>query len=145
MIIFLTKKKNFKIFFYEIFFFNLKLIWILTVLEEFVASSVDPAPQRTADGIHFYYFGEHSTVEVTCLAPEGLPWPLVWWQGPEGAEMLTDGSGAGQSILSMTRIRRQDAGVYRCLAQNAFGTRSIPVNITVTSISIRFYIFYIFF
>lgn len=102
----------------------------VSVLDDLDVSSIDP-PSERGDGN--YFFGEYSTTaELTCLAPEGIPSALIWWQGPRG-ELLTDRTVATESVLSFARILPEDAGVYSCWTQNLFRTQSFSINITVTS------------
>lgn len=79
-----------------------------------------------------YYFAEYSTAELTCIAPDGLPAPAVWWEGPSG-HILTQVSQSTESVLILNRVLIQDTGVYRCLAGNGVRNVTTQVNLIVTS------------
>lgn len=101
-----------------------------TVLDEFQTSSIEPAPHHGDDKL---YLAAESSAELNCAPPDGLPAPTVWWQGPHGRRLTTPAHYTGSAILTLTRIRPQDSGVYTCHAKNIAQHHSTAVNILVTS------------
>lgn len=97
-------------------------------LNEFVKAAIDPPPPLPNG---YQYFAEYSTAELSCLAPDGLPSPLVWWEGPSG-QILSPPSHTFNSVLTLTRVLNEDAGVYKCRAGNSVRNVSIQTNLIVT-------------
>ena len=91
-------------------------------------NAIDP-PAMAANGQH--YFAEYATAELTCMAPDGLPPPVVWWEGPTG-RALTTPMNASESVLVLNRLLMEEAGHYRCWAENSFRKTSISVNLVIT-------------
>ena len=98
-------------------------------LNDFTKTAIDPPPPLSNG--HHYYFAEYSTAELTCIAPDGLPSPTIWWEGPSG-QVLTSPSQTYDSVLYLTRVLNEDAGTYRCRAGNEARNVSIQVNLVVT-------------
>lgn len=99
-------------------------------LHDFAKTAIDPPPPLSNG--HHYYFAEYSTAELSCTAPDGLPPPTIWWEGPSG-QVLTPPSEKTDSVLLLTRVLQEDAGTYRCRAGNIVRNVSIHVNLVVTS------------
>ena len=72
---------------------------------------------------------EGGNVSLTCIA-KGYPEPQITWYKVEDNQEETF-VGSGQQ-LSITDIRREDAGVYKCMAFNGVGmndTREIEIDV----------------
>ena len=101
--------------------------------------AIDPPPPHS-NGYH--YFAEYSSVELTCIAPEGLPVPAVWWEGPNG-RILTVPTRSESSVLSLSRVLAEDAGIYSCKAENSVRKLTVPVNVVVTGTTPRSILFFL--
>jgi PTK7 protein tyrosine kinase 7 len=99
-------------------------------LNDFAKTAIDPPPPLSNG--HHYYFAEYSTAELTCIAPDGLPPPTIWWEGPSGQVLTPPSPTADSSILLLNRVLNEDAGTYRCRAGNAARNVSIQVHLVVT-------------
>lgn len=99
------------------------------VLNDFSVEAIDP-PAPLSNGHH--YFAEYSTAELTCIAPDGVPQPVVWWEGPQG-HTLTVPAHTVESILILTRVLAEDAGQYTCWAMNSVRKVSTKTTVVVTS------------
>lgn len=107
---------------------------IISVLNDFSRNTIDPQPPHS-NGHH--YFAEYSSVELTCTAPDGLPQPAVWWEGPQG-RILSVPTSSTESVLTLSRVLLEDAGVYTCRAENTVRKLSVPVHLVVTGTRLFF-------
>ena len=75
---------------------------------------------------------EGSNLHLTCIAL-GLPQPNITWTkekpGNQGNTVVVQEG----KLLTITDIKRTDAGIYTCTANNGFGkpeSRTVYVNVT---------------
>lgn len=104
-------------------------IVLFTDLHPLNSTAIIPQPEFE-DGM--YYMSEYSAMQITCVAPEGLPAPHVWWQGPDGRNM-TYPYQSEVSVLTLTRIRFEDSGIFTCRTSHPLGSQSVSINVSVTS------------
>ena len=75
---------------------------------------------------------EGSNLHLTCIAL-GLPQPnITWTKEKPGNRGITVVVQEGK-LLTITDIKRTDAGIYTCTANNGFGkpeSRTVYVNVT---------------
>lgn len=70
---------------------------------------------------------EGEIVEVYCNMTAGIPVPTVIWEKVKTGERIhTEGN-----LLNITNINREQAGEYRCKANNTCGEASTVVDIDV--------------
>lgn len=92
-------------------------------------SSILPKPMHDNGNL---YFGEYSSAELLCIAPDGLPPPSVWWESSDGLR-LTEPTRSSVAILSFYRMRLEDAGSYFCCAENSARKETANANLLITS------------
>lgn len=94
-------------------------------LEPLTAKSIQPSV-----GIAERKLGarEHSSVELVCEKPLGVPRPRLWWEGPSGnliADASTDSNLKSDDEryvrLLIQSVTPAHKGNYTCVAQNSLG------------------------
>uniref|UniRef100_A0A0N5AZJ1 Ig-like domain-containing protein n=1 Tax=Syphacia muris TaxID=451379 RepID=A0A0N5AZJ1_9BILA len=94
------------------------------------------APQL--DNLHPQIFPEHpragDTVYIDCFA-YGKPAPKYHWSRGNNAKLSSRVkiSNYGR-VLTITSVKTDDSGVYKCTAENEFGTNSAEVNLRVAAL-----------
>ena len=72
---------------------------------------------------------ENHSWNVT-LEAIGHPMPITYtWYHPSGRQLITESWSIGQ--LSLTRVQRDDRGVYRCVASNEIGNTTVNITVDV--------------
>ena len=80
------------------------------------------------------YFGEYSSAELLCIAPDGLPSPMVWWsQRSTDGQRITEAAQSSVAILSFNRMTLEDAGSYVCCAENSARRDCVTAHLLITS------------
>lgn len=79
-------------------------------------------------------FGQRGT--LPCSAT-GIPEPEISWRRLNGNESIGSGSRVlSNGALTIERMDPKDAGVYECIAENAFGSATMRVSIDVYGLGI---------
>ncbi|UYV74878.1 PTK7 [Cordylochernes scorpioides] len=100
----------------------------LAYLREFAAEPFEPPAPGNGTAV----VAVEGRWEVTCLAPDGLPEPKVWWTDPGGrivgdtGPLRVDGE-----RLILEAARRNDSGPYTCVAENMAGRRTAFLDLQV--------------
>ncbi|XP_014204264.1 inactive tyrosine-protein kinase 7-like [Copidosoma floridanum] len=78
--------------------------------------------------------GENQELQVSCLAPAGLPPPKLYWRDPQGRIISDAGPVRVQDgTLIVAKARRPaDQGNYTCVAENLAGTTRMAVQVVVS-------------
>ncbi|XP_016839619.1 inactive tyrosine-protein kinase 7 isoform X2 [Nasonia vitripennis] len=78
--------------------------------------------------------GENQELQVSCLAPGGLPTPKLFWREPQGRIVSDTGPVRVQDdTLIVAKARRNaDEGNYTCHAENMAGATQATVRIVVS-------------
>lgn len=85
------------------------------------------------------YINEWTTVmsididsnEIIPCSANGNPVPRVTWYRISDEKPEVIGSRDKQLSLNLTRVRRSEEGMYRCIAKNTYGTITKDLNVTV--------------
>ena len=76
---------------------------------------------------------ENQSFNIT-LEASAYPMPINYiWFHPSGRQLLNDQSRIfiNQGQLSITNIQKNDLGVYRCIATNAYGSTEVNFTLNV--------------
>lgn len=94
---------------------------------------------RVVDRPHFHDFDgyadvkENQSFNVT-LEASAYPMPIIYtWFHPTGRQLFTDQSRIfiNQGQLSMTSVQKSDLGMYRCVANNSYGSTEANFTLNV--------------
>lgn len=90
--------------------------------------------------------GENQELQVSCLAPGGLPTPKLFWREPQGRIVSDTGPVRVQDdTLIVAKARRNaDDGNYTCHAENMAGATHATVRIVVSCEYISIYVSMLF-
>jgi PTK7 protein tyrosine kinase 7 len=93
-----------------------------------VASFEPPLADRVA------VVGENQELQISCLAPGGLPSPKLYWRDPQGRIVSDSGPVRVQDdTLIVAKARREaDPGNYTCVAENMVGSTEMSLQIIVS-------------
>ncbi|XP_032229404.2 neural cell adhesion molecule 1-like [Nematostella vectensis] len=86
------------------------------------------APSFISSLRSFYHVTENTNISVTCLA-SGRPAPNVTWYTKTSRYQLANG--IGSATLSLSKIQRNQSGVYECRAINDVRRPPITTKITI--------------
>ncbi|XP_012264737.2 inactive tyrosine-protein kinase 7-like [Athalia rosae] len=102
----------------------------IAYLRNLSAASFEPAlPNELA------VVGEHQELQISCLAPSGLPAPKVYWKNPNGRIISDLGDVRVQDntlIIGKARLD-EDEGNYTCVAENSAGETEMTVQLVVST------------
>lgn len=77
---------------------------------------------------------EDQELQVSCLKPDGLPIPKLFWRGPQGHIISDSGPVRVQEdTLIISKAKRSThEGNYTCVAENLAGTTDASVEVIVS-------------
>ncbi|XP_056630465.1 tyrosine-protein kinase-like otk [Diorhabda sublineata] len=102
----------------------------LSYIESFTPTSFEPALPENSRKI----VGEGSTFQLTCLPPKSLPPAKKWWENQHKHTISDSGEiRVDDGRLIIENIKFENAGRYKCVAENIAGKTEKSVEVIVTA------------
>ncbi|CAG9824276.1 unnamed protein product [Phaedon cochleariae] len=109
----------------QIYTAELKLAYI----QPFKATSFEPTLPEHGEKIA----GEGSMFQLTCLEPDSFPLAKKWWENSHGHTISDSGDiRVDDGRLIIDSVRAENAGIYKCVAENIAGKTESTVELIVT-------------
>ncbi|CAG9864509.1 unnamed protein product [Phyllotreta striolata] len=102
----------------------------IAFIEPLVSVSFEPPLPENSKKI----VGEGADFQLTCLQPDSLPPARKWWENPRGHTISDMGDiRVDDGRLIIDKAKLQDAGRYKCVAENLADKTEKTVEVVVTT------------
>ncbi|GFY42956.1 inactive tyrosine-protein kinase 7 [Trichonephila inaurata madagascariensis] len=102
----------------------------IAYIENLTAESLEPQPLDD----HMVIVNVHGSFDITCLVPNGLPKPKMWWENPKGHVINDSGRIHVEDMrLIFSEVEESDDGQYSCIAENIADKRNVSFSLVVSA------------
>ncbi|KAF8784423.1 Inactive tyrosine-protein kinase 7 like protein [Argiope bruennichi] len=109
----------------QVYAVQLKIAYI----DNMTSESLEPQPREDQTAV----VTVHDPYDVTCLAPDGLPKPKMWWENAKGHVINDSGRVYVEDMrLIFSEVEESDAGEYVCVAENVAEKRKVGFTLVVS-------------